>query len=49
MNETAISANDVGKCYRVFDNNRLRLLHHFSPAYIKGMREVWALRMSASR
>ncbi len=44
MNEIAISVKDVGKCYRVFDNNRSRLLHHFSPGYLKGMREVWALR-----
>ncbi|SEI00437.1 lipopolysaccharide transport system ATP-binding protein [Rhizobium tibeticum] len=44
MNEIAISVKDVGKCYRVFDNNRSRLLHHFVPAHTKGMREVWALR-----
>jgi len=44
MNEIAISVKDVGRCYRVFDDNRSRLLHHFLPDYIRGMHEVWVPR-----
>jgi lipopolysaccharide transport system ATP-binding protein len=44
MSDIAISVSNVSKCYRVFDNQRSRLLHAVWPAHTKGMQEVWALK-----
>jgi lipopolysaccharide transport system ATP-binding protein len=44
MSEIAVSVNNVSKCYRVFENQRSRLLHAAWPAHTKGMSEVWALK-----
>jgi lipopolysaccharide transport system ATP-binding protein len=44
MSEIAVSVSNVSKCYRVFDNQRSRLLHALWPAHTKGMQEVWALK-----
>jgi lipopolysaccharide transport system ATP-binding protein len=44
MTEIAISVRNVSKCYRVFDNQRSRLLHAVWPKYTKGMQEIWALK-----
>jgi lipopolysaccharide transport system ATP-binding protein len=44
MSDIAISVSNVSKCYRVFDDQRSRLLHAFLPARTKGMQEVWALK-----
>lgn len=44
MTDIAISVSNVSKCYRVFDNQRSRLLHAVWPKYQKGMQEVWALK-----
>ena len=44
MSDIAISMSNVSKCYRVFDNQRSRLLHAVWPAHTKGMQEVWALK-----
>lgn len=42
--DTAISVKNVSKCYRVFDNQRSRLLHALWPSHAHGMQEVWALQ-----
>ncbi len=44
MNDVAISAHGVSKRYRVFDNQRSRLLHALRPGHGAGMQEIWALR-----
>ena len=44
MSDIAISVTNVSKCYRVFENQRSRLLHAIWPAHTKGMQEVWALK-----
>lgn len=44
MSDIAISVKDVSKCYRVFDDQRSRLLHAVWPTHTKGMQEVWALK-----
>lgn len=44
MSDIAISVSNVSKCYRVFDNQRSRLLHAVWPRHTKGMQEVWALK-----
>ena len=44
MSDIVISVQDVSKCYRVFDNQRSRLLHALSPRHTEGMREIWALK-----
>jgi lipopolysaccharide transport system ATP-binding protein len=44
MSDIAISVNNVSKCYRVFDDQRSRLLHAIWPRHTKGMQEVWALK-----
>lgn len=44
MSDIALSVKDVSKCYRVFDDQRSRLLHAVWPAHTKGMQEVWALK-----
>lgn len=44
MSDIAISVSNISKCYRVFDNQRSRLLHAVWPAHTKGMQEVWALK-----
>ncbi len=44
MSDIAISVSNVSKCYRVFDDQRSRLLHAVLPARTKGMQEVWALK-----
>jgi lipopolysaccharide transport system ATP-binding protein len=44
MSDLAISVRNVSKCYRVFDNQRSRLLHALWSGHTKGMQEVWALK-----
>lgn len=44
QSDIAVSVSNVSKCYRVFDNQRSRLLHAVWPAHTKGMQEVWALK-----
>lgn len=44
MTDIAIAARGVGKCYRVFDNQRSRLLHALWPRHTGGTQEIWALR-----
>ena len=44
MSDIAITVNNVSKCYRVFDDQRSRLLHAVWPRHTKGMQEVWALK-----
>jgi lipopolysaccharide transport system ATP-binding protein len=39
-----IEASGLGKCYRVFDTPRARLLNSLWPGHGRGMQEVWALR-----
>ena len=43
MTDVAISVRDVSKCYRVFDDQRSRLLHAVWPSHTRGMQEIWAL------
>jgi len=40
----AISVRNVSKCYRVFDDQRSRLLHAVWSKHTKGTQEIWALR-----
>lgn len=44
VNDIAISARNVSKCYRVYDNQRSRLLNAVWPRYDGGAQEVWALK-----
>lgn len=44
MGDIAISVSNVSKCYRVFDDQRSRLLHAVWPKRTKGMQEVRALK-----
>lgn len=44
MSDIAISVTNVSKCYRVFEDQRSRVLHTIWPGYTKGMQEVWALK-----
>lgn len=44
MSDIAISVKNVSKCYRVFDDQRSRLLHTLWPKHTKGMQENWALK-----
>ncbi len=44
MSDIAISVSNVSKCYRVFDDQRSRLLHALWPKYTKGVQEVGALK-----
>jgi lipopolysaccharide transport system ATP-binding protein len=44
MSDIAISVKNVSKCYRVFDDQRSRLLHAVWPKHTSGMQEVWALK-----
>ena len=44
MTDLAISVRNVSKCYRVFDDQRSRLLHAIWPKYTKGAQEIWALK-----
>lgn len=44
MTDIAIAVRNVSKCYRVFDDQRSRLLHAVWPKHTKGMQEIWALR-----
>ena len=44
MTDIAISVHNVSKCYRVFDDQRSRLLHAVWPKHTKGTQEVWALK-----
>ena len=44
MDDIAISALGISKCYQVFDNQRARLRHALWPGSRTGMQEVWALR-----
>lgn len=44
MTDIAISVRNVSKCYRVFDDQRSRLLHAVWPKHTKGMQEIWALK-----
>lgn len=42
--DIAISVRNVSKCYRVFDDQRSRLLHAVWPKHTKGTQEIWALK-----
>jgi lipopolysaccharide transport system ATP-binding protein len=44
MTAIAISVQNVSKCYRVFDDQRSRILHALWFKHTKGMQEVWALK-----
>lgn len=44
MSDIVISVKNVSKCYRVFDDQRSRLLHALWPKHTKGMQENWALK-----
>ncbi|HYN55498.1 MAG TPA: ABC transporter ATP-binding protein [Methylotenera sp.] len=44
MTDIAISVHNASKCFRVFDNQRSRLLHTIWPKYRSGMQEIWALK-----
>ena len=44
MTDLAISVRNVSKCYRVFDDQRSRLLHAVWSKRTKGMQEIWALK-----
>ena len=44
MTDIAISVRNVSKCYRVFDDQRARLMHAIWPRRTTGMQEVWALK-----
>jgi len=44
MTGLAIAVRNVSKCYRVFDDQRSRLLHAVWPKHTRGMQEVWALK-----
>lgn len=42
--DIAVSVQQVSKRYRVFEDQRSRLLHALWPGHTRGMHEVWALR-----
>jgi lipopolysaccharide transport system ATP-binding protein len=44
MGDVAIRARGLGKCYRVYDTQRDRLMHALAPSWKRGMTEIWALR-----
>lgn len=44
MTDIAIAVRNVSKCYRVFDDQRSRLLHALWPKSSRGVQEVWALK-----
>jgi lipopolysaccharide transport system ATP-binding protein len=44
MSEVVISVRGVGKCYRVFENQRSRFVQALHPSFIKGVEEIWALQ-----
>lgn len=44
MTDIVISVRNVSKCYRMFDDQRSRLLHAVWPKHTRGMHEVWALK-----
>jgi lipopolysaccharide transport system ATP-binding protein len=44
MSNIAISANHISKRFRVFNNQRSKVLHTILPKYQSGMQEVWALK-----
>ena len=44
MNDIAVSARNVSKCYQVFDSQRARLRHTLWPKQRAGVQEIWALR-----
>ena len=44
MSDIAISARNISKCYRVYDNQRSRLLNAVWPSYSGGAQQVWALK-----
>ena len=44
MTGIAISVRNVSKCYRVFDDQRSRVLHALWPTHTKGRQEIWALK-----
>src|SRR5207253_8863388 len=44
MAQSAIHARGLGKCYRVYDTQRARLMHALSPSWKSGVTEIWALR-----
>jgi lipopolysaccharide transport system ATP-binding protein len=44
MTDVAISVTGVNKYYRVFDDQRSRMLHAVWPPHTKGMQEIWALK-----
>ena len=44
LNDIAISVRNVSKCYRVFDDQRTRVLHALWPRHTKGTQQIWALK-----
>jgi lipopolysaccharide transport system ATP-binding protein len=44
MTDIVISAENIGKCYRVYDSSRSRLMNAFLPGRGRGLEELWALR-----
>lgn len=44
MTDIAISVRNVSKCYHVFENQRVRLLHALWPRGDQGRSEIWSLR-----
>lgn len=44
MADLAVSVHNVGKRYRVFEDQRSRVLHALWPRHTKGMQEIWALQ-----
>lgn len=43
MTQIALTVSRVSKCYRVFENQRSRLMHAIFPMYTSGVEEIWAL------
>lgn len=44
MNEIAISVSNLGKCYKVYENQLSRIRHALFPKQKSGFKEVWALK-----
>jgi lipopolysaccharide transport system ATP-binding protein len=44
MAGTAIRARGLGKCYRVYETQRARLMHALAPGWTHGVTDIWALR-----
>jgi lipopolysaccharide transport system ATP-binding protein len=44
MNDVIISVKGISKSYRIYENQRSRLLHAAWPGFTHGVQEVWALK-----